>query len=145
MCPYLRTIEHKTKLLEPLRVVITRLNVPPSKSFSSVNVTGVQGTGTTTTKTAAVIPQAMTSSPSVAPLAKIRDTKATTTTNVPTVLKPLLGGTCPTGYRLVSGTVCIKDLPPNSNDKNDSNASNNKCDYSTIFYCKSTKWHQLFR
>jgi hypothetical protein len=53
----------------------------------------------------------MTSSPSVAPLAKIRDTKATTTTNVPTVLKPLLGGTCPTGYRLVSGTVCIKDLP----------------------------------
>jgi hypothetical protein len=59
----------------------------------------------------------MTSSPSVAPLAKIPDTKVATTTNVPTVLKPLLGGTCPTGYHLVSGTVCIKDLPPTATTK----------------------------
>ncbi len=34
-----------------------------------------------------------------------------TGTNVPIVLQPLPGGTCPQGYHLVSGTVCIKDLP----------------------------------
>jgi hypothetical protein len=33
------------------------------------------------------------------------------TTNVPIVLKPLPGGTCPQGYHVVSGSVCIKDLP----------------------------------
>ncbi len=33
------------------------------------------------------------------------------TTNVSIVLKPLPGGTCPQGYHLVSGSVCIKDLP----------------------------------
>jgi hypothetical protein len=33
------------------------------------------------------------------------------TTNVPIVLKPLPGGTCPQGYHLVSGSVCIKDVP----------------------------------
>ncbi len=89
-------------------------NNPASKSFSSVNVTGIQGRGTTTTTTAAVIPQTMTSSPPVAPLAKLPNTignVATTTTNVPIVLKPLPGGTCLQGYHLVSGTVCIKDLP----------------------------------
>jgi hypothetical protein len=32
-------------------------------------------------------------------------------TNVPIVLRPLPGGICPQGYHLVSGTVCIKDLP----------------------------------
>ena len=32
-------------------------------------------------------------------------------TNVPIVLRPLPGGTCTTGYHLVSGSVCIKDLP----------------------------------
>jgi hypothetical protein len=39
------------------------------------------------------------------------NTGITTATNVPIVTKPLPGGTCPTGYHLVSGTVCIKDLP----------------------------------
>ena len=95
-------------------------NNPASKSFSSVNVTGVQGTGTAATTTAAVIPQTLTSSPPVAPLAKLPNTTgnvATTTTNVPIVLKPLLGGTCPTGYHLVSGTVCIKDLPSTATTK----------------------------
>ena len=92
-------------------------NNPASKSFSSVNVTGVQSTDTATTTTittSAVIPQTMTSSPPVAPLAKLPNTTgnvATTTTNIPIVLKPLPGGTCPTGYHLVSGTVCIKDTP----------------------------------
>ena len=33
------------------------------------------------------------------------------TTNVSIVLKPLPGGTCPQGYHVVSGSVCIKDLP----------------------------------
>jgi hypothetical protein len=62
------------------------------------------------------------SSPSVAPLAhssknagSSNNTSSgmitTTTTNVPIVLRPLPGGTCPTGYHLVSGTVCIKDMP----------------------------------
>ena len=66
------------------------------------------------------------SSPSVAPLAlsfkntgssnntssgMITTTTTTTTANVPIVLRPLPGGTCPTGYHLVSGTACIKDLP----------------------------------
>jgi hypothetical protein len=62
----------------------------------------------------------LTSSPPVAPLAKLPNTTgnvATTTTNVPIVLKPLLGGTCPTGYHLVSGTVCIKDLPSTATTK----------------------------
>ena len=89
-------------------------NNPASKSFSSVNVTGVQGTGTATTTTAAVIPQTMTSSLPVAPLAKLPNSTGngvTTTANVPIVLKPLPGGTCPQDYHLVSGTVCIKDLP----------------------------------
>jgi hypothetical protein len=89
-------------------------NNPASKSFSSVNVTGVQGTGTTTTTTTTVIPQTTTSSLPVAPLAKLPNSTGnglTTTANVPIVLKPLPGGTCPQDYRLVSGTVCIKDLP----------------------------------
>jgi hypothetical protein len=60
-----------------------------------------------------------TSAPSAAtPLARLpnstisnNNTGITTTTNVPIVLRPLPGGTCPIGYHLVSGTVCIKDLP----------------------------------
>ena len=67
-------------------------------------------------------PKTTTSSPSVAPLAhssknagSSNNTSSgvitTTTTNVPIVLRPLPGGTCPTGYHLVSGTVCIKDMP----------------------------------
>jgi hypothetical protein len=65
------------------------------------------------------------SSPSVAPLAHsfkntgisnntssgMITTTTTTTANVTIVLRPLPGGTCPTGYHLVSGTACIKDLP----------------------------------
>lgn len=35
-----------------------------------------------------------------------------TTNAAPIVLKPLPGGTCPTGYHLVSGVVCIKDIKP---------------------------------
>ena len=63
-------------------------------------------------------------SPSVAPLAQLPNstgrgnntgitTTTTTTTNnsIPIVLRPLAGGTCLTGYHLVSGAVCIKDLP----------------------------------
>ncbi|MFL6402270.1 MAG: hypothetical protein ACJ71M_02150 [Nitrososphaeraceae archaeon] len=30
--------------------------------------------------------------------------------SVPIVLRPLPGGTCPSGYHLVSGAVCIKDI-----------------------------------
>jgi hypothetical protein len=91
-------------------------NNPASKSFSSVNVTGLQGTGTTTT----VIPQTMTSSPPVTPLAKLPNSTGngvTTTANVPIVQRPLPGGTCPQGYHLVSGSVCIKDLPSTATTK----------------------------
>lgn len=60
------------------------------------------------------------SSPSIAPLAHpFRNTGSsnntsmitTSTSNVPIVLLPLPSGICPTGYHLVSGTVCIKDTP----------------------------------
>jgi hypothetical protein len=30
--------------------------------------------------------------------------------SIPIVLRPLPGGTCPSGYHLVSGAVCIKDI-----------------------------------
>jgi hypothetical protein len=45
------------------------------------------------------------------------------TTNVPIVLKPLPGGTCPQGYHLVSGSVCIKDLPSAAQTKTTPTAS----------------------
>ena len=41
-----------------------------------------------------------------------KQTNNTAATNAPIVLKPLAGGTCPTGYHLVSGAVCIKDITP---------------------------------
>ena len=65
-------------------------------------------------------PQKVSSSPSAAPLAHLSNSTGsgnntgitmTTTTNIPIVLRPLAGGICPTGYHLVSGAVCIKDLP----------------------------------
>jgi hypothetical protein len=45
------------------------------------------------------------------PLLQSSQQANTSDTNVPIVLRPLPGGTCPEGYHLVSGTVCIKDLP----------------------------------
>jgi hypothetical protein len=43
--------------------------------------------------------------------AQLPPQQANSTGNVPIVLRPLPGGTCPQGYHLVSGSVCIKDLP----------------------------------
>jgi hypothetical protein len=34
----------------------------------------------------------------------------TTAANIPLVLRPLSGGACPSGYHLVSGVTCIKDV-----------------------------------
>ena len=45
------------------------------------------------------------------PLLQSSQQANTSDTNVPIVLRPLPGGTCPQGYHLVSGAVCIKDLP----------------------------------
>jgi hypothetical protein len=49
--------------------------------------------------------------PAQAPLSQLPQQTNNTGANVPIVLRPLPGGTCPQGYHLVSGTVCIKDLP----------------------------------
>jgi hypothetical protein len=70
------------------------------------------------------------SSPSVAPLAHSPKNTGSSnntssgmiTTNVPIVLRPLSSGTCPTGYHLVSGTVCIKDMPPSTQQQTTSAA-----------------------
>ena len=49
--------------------------------------------------------------PAPTPSLKLSQQANTSDTNVPIVLRPLPGGTCPQGYHLDSGTVCIKDLP----------------------------------
>ena len=49
--------------------------------------------------------------PASTPSLQLSQQANTSDTNVPIVLRPLPGGTCPQGYHLVSGTVCIKDLP----------------------------------
>ena len=43
--------------------------------------------------------------------------QANKTGNAPIVLRPLSGGSCPQGYHLVSGSVCIKDLPSSAASK----------------------------
>ncbi|MFL6419515.1 MAG: hypothetical protein ACJ71P_08900, partial [Nitrososphaeraceae archaeon] len=67
------------------------------------------------------------------------------------VLRPLPDGTCPSGYHLVSGAVCIKDLPsaapqttptnnatklfsvpsPSISQPNDTNPTNNEENFNT--------------
>ncbi len=49
--------------------------------------------------------------PSSTPSPQLAQQANNTGTNVPIVIRPQPGGTCPQGYHLVSGTVCIKDLP----------------------------------
>ncbi len=39
------------------------------------------------------------------------DTTSSRTTNSSIVIRPLPGGACPSGYHLVAGAVCIKDIP----------------------------------
>jgi hypothetical protein len=61
-----------------------------------------------------------TASPSPTPLSQfLKQTNSTgtgsnvtMTTNMPIVVRPLSSGTCPTGYHLVSGAVCVKDISP---------------------------------
>ena len=55
--------------------------------------------------------QSYSPAPAPTPLSQLSQQTNNTGTNVPIVLRPLPGGTCPQGYHLVSGTVCIKDLP----------------------------------
>jgi hypothetical protein len=103
---------------------------PSNSSLKVVNTTeahicGIPKTvGPALALSVAPPPKPTTSSPpSVAPLAQSSKnigssnntssgiTTTTTTANVPIVLRPLPSGACPTGYHLVSGTVCIKDIP----------------------------------
>jgi hypothetical protein len=111
-------------------------------SFSSVNVTGVPAVvpvSRTEGATSSIAPQAVNgtnqrqhkpalittaSPPPTAPalstplsqLPKQTDStgsgSVTTTNNVPIVVRPPPGGACPSGYHLVSGAVCIKDITP---------------------------------
>jgi hypothetical protein len=55
--------------------------------------------------------QSYSPAPAQTPLSQLPQQTSNTGANVPIVLRPLPGGTCPQGYHLVSGTVCIKDLP----------------------------------
>ena len=55
--------------------------------------------------------QSYSPAPAPPPLSQLSQQTNNTGTNVSIVLRPLPGGTCPQGYHLVSGTVCIKDLP----------------------------------
>jgi hypothetical protein len=97
---------------------------PSNPSLKVVNTTearicGIPKTvGPALASSVAPPPKTKASSPSVAPLAQSskntgssNNTSSGVTTSVPIVLQPLPGGTCPTGYHLVSGTVCIKDSP----------------------------------
>jgi hypothetical protein len=115
-------------------------NNPALTSFSSVNVTGiraevpvskVQGTATsiapmaanvtnqipqkgattTTTPTASDLPRPSTQLPQLTNNTSV-SSSITATNSIPIVVRPLSGGTCPTGYHLVSGAVCVKDISP---------------------------------
>ena len=58
--------------------------------------------------------------------AQLPSQQTNTTGNVPIVVRPLSGGSCPQGYHLVSGSVCIKDLPSSAASKTapDTNTTN---------------------
>ena len=110
-------------------------NNPALTAFYSVNVTGVQavtqvgGIGSSITSAAALAPKtvngtinqaqqtpAITTATPIAPqsLSSLSQLPKQTNSNengIPIVLRPFPGGTCPQGYHLVSGAVCIKDLP----------------------------------
>ena len=111
-------------------------------SFSSVNVTGVPAVvpvSRTEGATSSIAPQAVNGTnqrqhkPALIPTAPPPPTalalptplsqlpkqtdstgsgSVTTTNNVPIVVRPPPGGACPSGYHLVSGAVCIKDITP---------------------------------
>ncbi len=79
----------------------------------------MSGIGSATSPAAAIAPQAVKGTTNQA---QQQTTPATTLSQLPKqantnengtsiVLRPLSGGTCPQGYHLVSGAVCIKDLP----------------------------------
>jgi hypothetical protein len=59
------------------------------------------------------------------PLSQLSQQTNKTGTNVPIVLRPLPGGTCPQSYHLVSGTVCIKDLPSSTSQTTSTTNMNN--------------------
>jgi len=60
--------------------------------------------------------QSYSSAPTPTPLSQSPQ-QANSTANVPIVLPPLPGGTCPQGYHVVSASVCIKDLPSTAASK----------------------------
>ena len=105
------------------------VNNPALTSFSSINVTGVSAAVAPSTRIGSgtsIVPQlvngtnqrqqisAITQAASQLPKQTGNNTGGVkvTTTNVPIVLRPLSGGGCPSGYHLVSGVMCIKDVKP---------------------------------
>jgi hypothetical protein len=66
--------------------------------------------------------QSYSPAPAPTPLSQLSQQTNNTGTNVPIVLRPLPGGTCPQGYHLVSGSVCIKDLPSSTSTTNMTNS-----------------------
>jgi len=60
--------------------------------------------------------QSYSSAPTQTPLSQSPQ-QANSNQNVPIVLPPIPGGSCPQGYHLVSVSVCIKDLPSTAASK----------------------------
>jgi hypothetical protein len=100
-------------------------NNPSTTSFYRINVTGVQavtqvsGTGSATSPAATIAPQIVKGTPNQAQqqttpvntLSQLPKQANSNENGTPIVLRLLSGGKCPQGYHLVSGAVCIKDLP----------------------------------
>jgi hypothetical protein len=103
---------------------------PSNPDLKIVNTTEARICGIPkTVKPSLLSSSAMPQTPSAAQLPKStvngnnNSSVTTTTTNVAIVLRPLPGGTCPTGYHLVSGAVCIKDLPSTAQQQTTPTAS----------------------
>ncbi|HJT49469.1 MAG TPA: hypothetical protein VJ729_14890 [Nitrososphaeraceae archaeon] len=103
-----------------LAEIKAKLCNPSNPSLKVVNTTEARVCGIPKTVQPALGPSSAATPPSIAPLAHpFKNTGSsnntsmitTSTSNVPIVLRPIPSGICPTGYHLVSGTVCIKDTP----------------------------------
>jgi hypothetical protein len=113
---HLVLLQYRQKLKQKCAILATSLKVV---NTTEARICSIPKTIEPALASSAAAPQTTTSS--VAPLAQLSkntgsgnnnsSVTATTTTNVPIVLRSLPGGTRPQGYHLVSGAVCIRDLP----------------------------------
>ena len=104
--------ELKAKMCDPSNPDLKVVNTTESR------ICGIAKTIKPPLLSPAASPKRTASSPTAAPIAQLpksttsnNHTGITTTTNASIVLRPLSDRTCPIGYHLVSGTVCIKNLP----------------------------------